>query len=884
MTLKKKLICSAIASNLMLLLIFLLVGFLSRDPSPVRTSIETVNPGPTITPELPPAPTKPAEAPKETPELPIRTVEVVLEQPFPSPEIVVEAVDPDGIPLEGVSVGWKWPFVSSTDTLVTDEQGRVRLRVSKSGYQRGGNRLFVNLQGRAPACVWVHPDEDFRRVVLEPGIDFSGRVVDQLGYPIANAPIRILHGEGIRHGKGLQERQQADSDGFFFFSGLSPDGFVINIDVPGFLQVEHEIFAEQTTSGMVEFGLVAEREISVVVLDREGLPINGAIVRVATWSSEGRHIEKLGFSRQDGRARIRGIPSDMHEVFLVVDANGYDDVHRRVLVQESQPVDLTVQFTESYDESKISPRFMCSFMGNNPFLTGQPTDLPNIYKGLPEEFDAQEEKRPVPDPPQYATVVGQLVDADGRPLEVSARGPGWYDRHADGYFEIRVRANEPTKIVAVWDWPPGHDGDQPVEPFELTSEPLVLAPGERRELVLRIPELVPVTVTVSDLHGEPVSAAFVTIVRDSHVVWSDVPTSGHGTVEALLPSGEYTFKASMIDRFEASGIKDNPEGLTVASHVAQVGSEARGVDLVVDRGGCIFGRLVDSSGQSVPERWISVRTPGTDTRKVRSDATGAFELDGLIRGSYTILVEGPRGLKDCLEVKGVRLDDSPLELVLPRSTLSVLVVDENTGESLSAKLRLSHDYGAGITAKTDARGRCIFRDISPGAWTLEVVLEDSLEYTFAVTVKGNSEIRLPVARGAFFRFESLPVELLSDKVLGLSFLEDYTFRKDHKSRREGALWKRTSPYLYFNWKAWESQSPVFGPFPVSETIVSVRVKPDHGHFRPDPDSQSYTDPVETSLSRKIKLRLDAGPVTTVDWNDSGWTQLWTEGTIFPLGR
>ena len=892
MTLKKKLILSSFASNLTLLVVFLLLNFLYPNPLPVKTSIDETNPTPTTTTALPSVPTTPTEAPEEAPKLPTRVLEVFLKQPFPSPQIVVEVIDPDGRPVEGARVGWTRRSFSHRDSAVTDEQGQARLPFSKFGYQRGANRLYVSCEAWAPAILWVSHDEDFRRVILEPGINFSGRVVDQFGNPVTNAAIQIMHGEEDVLGRAWRD-EQADSNGFFSFSALSQDGFGIIVDAPGFILVEREMVAEEASRGTVEFRLVPEREISVVVLDREGLPINGAWIKATAFSSEGRRTRESAFTRKEGRAIIRGVSLDISKIFLVVTAGGYDNLHRRVLVEGSESVDLTVQFTESYDDSKTSTFVGCGtglLYGIDPASvedlsngTWNPsTNLPNILEELTEKSHEESsepgEKSPTPrsaakpstpelrTPPEYATVVGHLVDANGRPLEVNARGPGWYVRHANGYFEIRARANEPTKIVAVWEWPRHVDRDQPVEPIELTSEPLLLAPDERRELVFRIPEIAPVTVNVSDLHGEPVAGAFVTIVHNSHSVWSEVPTSVHGAVVALLPSGEYTFKVSMCQKSAVGqpfpDIQENPKGLTVATHVVQSGSETQEVELVVDRGNGIFGRLVDSSGQPVPYRKISVK--GHDPFQASpltavSDSTGAFELDGLVKGPYRILVEGPRGRDDGLDVQGVRLDDSPLTLVVPRTTLSVLVVDEDTGEILSAALRLSLPSGPTITGRTDAQGRCVFHGIGPGNWELEVVLEDSLKYSFNIITEGNSEIRLPVARGAFVRFESLPVELLSDNVLSISVLED---------DRKGALWREHPSYRSFNSKAWESESPIFGPLPGGQTIVTVLVSPDHGFH----SVQSETESFEAISRRSIKLRLDPGQVTTVDWNDSRWME------------
>ncbi len=143
-----------------------------------------------------------------------REIRLVLE-PGSSTRLTVRVLNPDGTPMGGavVTIGVETarggsgyaPMAADADGLVTQDQlspgeCEVTVRVPK----RAPCTRTVDLKAGANGPV------DF---VMEPGAAVTGRVVDGTGAPVADALVRVVDGDRIRHDQERAERMGEDGHG-----------------------------------------------------------------------------------------------------------------------------------------------------------------------------------------------------------------------------------------------------------------------------------------------------------------------------------------------------------------------------------------------------------------------------------------------------------------------------------------------------------------------------------------------------------------------------------------------------------------------------------------------------------------------------------------------
>lgn len=200
----------------------------------------------------------------------------------------------DGSPVEGAEI-----FMKETGPALTDADGRYELHhhldgnhgiwINALGLAFERRRIDVSGKDRLDGVDWVLP----------PSFQMRGRVVDELGYPVANARISI---------PGWEECQTiADAAGNFFFDTLrttSPP--IINAESPDcdeFLQVENPT-AEAGTL------VLCRRRVALLagmVVDPDGYPAEGIRVHVCLGRSAAGDADDSGrefFTAVDGRFRL----------------------------------------------------------------------------------------------------------------------------------------------------------------------------------------------------------------------------------------------------------------------------------------------------------------------------------------------------------------------------------------------------------------------------------------------------------------------------------------------------------------------------------------------------------------------------------------------------
>jgi hypothetical protein len=132
---------------------------------------------------------------------------------------------------------------------------------------------------------------------------------------------------------------------------------------------------------------------------------------------------------------------------------------------------------------------------------------------------------------------------------------------------------------------------------------------------------------VHDANGAPVADAKVEAADNRRVV-ATTQTERDGTWRLdQLPEGTYTFEATAADR-----------GVGRSLPIALVTTEtATGIELVIEPGAEIVGRVVDRAGRTVRDATVEVRVAGEKSVTATTDRDGGFAVRGLAARSVDIV-------------------------------------------------------------------------------------------------------------------------------------------------------------------------------------------------------------------------------------------------------
>jgi len=202
--------------------------------------------------------------------------------------------------------------------------------------------------------------------------------------------------------------------------------------------------------------------------------------------------------------------------------------------------------------------------------------------------------------------------------------------------------------------------------------------------------------------------------------WASARTGPDGRFELSgAPAGTISLRAT-AGRYLSGSTRSALATVTLAD-----GQREAEADVVFEEGGILSGR-VRRGGQPVPEARVSAN----DMRRwlsasARTDESGAYRIEGLVAGSYTVVVRTSLDTDGRGVTREVRVDgEANLDVDLPTASLFGVVVDAATKRPLAdARVAASPDDPAtGRTgwATTDTSGRFLVEALGPGAHTLVV--------------------------------------------------------------------------------------------------------------------------------------------------------------------
>lgn len=633
-------------------------------------------------------------------------------------------------------------------------------------------------------------DGDLGSVVLEPGAEIAGRVVDADGRPLAGVEVRRfardpLIGRFAMGDGGEPSTVVTGEDGRFVLADLQAGAVVdLVLDAPGYTQ--------ETVAGVVApterpllVELLATATVSGRVVDGAGAGVAGATVQAmpdAAGSPGRRRFDgRVAVARTDDDGRFEIGEVAPGAVRLVATGNGYRsgeanglevspgerrdgiriEIERggslagRVLAPDGQPVPGAVVLVTA---NQLWGGFEARTDGDGRYrLVGLPEGVLQVIAEHPDHVGAVREITAGDGEIQLDLhlgaghpVSGRVIDEGGAPLpgaRVSLSGdwmrqpPRSATTRADGAFEIDGVAPGPWRISA-WKqgWvhaeePPRLDVDGPVAGLELRLTTGATVAGRVRGIGL-----------------EEIGRLRIAAGREDGVAAGSSPT---GSVDF---AGDYRVDGLTPGTWRVMAILGEGEGM--ASGVVELVPGQKEARLDLDfSGDVVLTGHVTLGGRPLAGSEVSlIGRDRVSFARGRTAGDGRFRIARLERGRYELVVsDDVEGVEERREIE---LDgDRELAIDLEVGEVAGRVIDADTGAPLAeveVRLRRVEDRFGGIAARTRSAspdGGFRLRGVAAGSYRLDAHRDGYGAAQVEVTVTPGGavegvEVALPPAAGA----------------------------------------------------------------------------------------------------------------------------------------
>ncbi|MEM1202334.1 MAG: carboxypeptidase regulatory-like domain-containing protein [Acidobacteriota bacterium] len=717
-------------------------------------------------------------------------------EPDPSPTLQLLALagvegrvlDLDGEGVAGAKVG-VWGADEAYDRsrdrpmgdVRTDSEGRFKFPSIPAGFPfflRCQHRGFVDVELQVPP---LEPKEVRRglEMLLEPGRDGVGRVVDEDDRPVVGAEVALtsatvqdavsqLWGQDTHRGRVAV----TDGEGRFVVPDLAVGDFDLRARARGFAPATVPGIEVRDEPGPADLGtlvLMPGAEIRGRVVDAADRPL--AEVRVdhqgldrGPWPIEGRRDDPPGaVSNREGRFTIPDLAPGQR-VMLQLEKEGYVTARLSAAPAAEEPQEVVVEAAVSLAGRAIDEAgeplqgvvVMASDArpGKNRMEYGF-SDAEGAFEIdtlAPGIYQVQADRRGYRNSTlsdvevtaegaflevtlrRGATLVGWTLDPSGAPLpdaRISVEAPAEQEQYggesdAEGRFTVR---GLPSGKLVVRGFHPR---------FVRASEELVLD-GDRGSVELRFEAGAEIRGRVVDESGRPVEGAR----------WSTLPTgiddsmSGYG-YGVTAADGMFVHGPAAVGGFT---LEVKHEGFAVHRTLYEADSVPAGdLEVVLRRGGVLRGRVLGLDLDALAELQIQASGPA-GVIQGRVDYDGGFEIANVSPGVWTVSAHRPRfGQHASAEVTVEEgADPAPVDLeFITGYRVSGIVRSLGAQESpWGTMAMLTHSVlGKSVSVAIDPSGRFRFEGVAGGTWELNVLEMGNPRHRRTLEVDGDLEIEI----------------------------------------------------------------------------------------------------------------------------------------------
>ena len=657
--------------------------------------------------------------------------------------------------------------------------------------------------GFAPAVANLEPIEarqtlDGLRLVLTRGTMLSGRVMGS-GEPLADAEITAVRQPETSSARVIfarertyrEETETSDGEGSFEYRNLVVGSYRLRISAPGYASLF--LPGVRVEAGGADLGALELEpgvEITGVVVDGDDRPVEGAEVYVS--SEESRALSMLGLTGE--RAPLA--TSDAGGAFVVPDRRRGERVELQVSHGDHQPTRVTGVVAPTEEPVRVVLRQAGTLAGGVFDATGGPVANATVMAVVEEADD----DRPAMGVRGFRFPARDRTDDTGHfrleqvatgTVRVTASAEGWLTGELSGLevaegdeidglrlvlergatvtgqvldgegrpavgASVRVERQTPAMRFM----PPARtttngDGRYVLEGVEPGLRMITARDRERNaaareievtaginRLDLRFPGGVEVSGRVVDSAGSPLAGAGVMLLAEARS-WS-------GDEARSRRDGSFTIDGVRDGQYQLRVTRDGHATRLLEEPLQVAGSPISGLEVVLETGGEIRGRLFGLEESQFPLVTVTARADGSRFSIGQVSHDGSYRIPNLGDGDWSVRALIPQGPQ---ARDRVTLDPGVSEVTLDLDFASGLVLTGQvlrSGRPLSGTTVLlqSNEVAGWFGSETDHEGRFRIEGPQPGTYSLEVNdFATGMRHREEIEIDGDRDIVVQISTG-----------------------------------------------------------------------------------------------------------------------------------------
>jgi large repetitive protein len=615
----------------------------------------------------------------------------------------------------------------------------------------------------------------------------AGRVVDARGGPVVGATVTLGVGTGGGFGPAgdpsVRVTTTTGADGSFRFAAATERGNRLLVEAPGFAMVE---LSGVRSGALRPLALALGRVVTgTVLLADKRTPVPGALVRF-----EGTVSGRWAEGRADGTFVLEGLPREGGRIVADAGERGRGSLsapsgESRSVVVLAPTATLRGRVVDADTGAAIAGIRVTARAGGALFWDRSGKDGRYEIRGLaPGAFRVSaDDPRYVPwsreavavaagqpvaqDVPlvRGATLLGRVVDEEGRPIEGATGRVAWSGEHPVRFFmrtmegasTFRTAKDGTFKAQRLM---PGGNQRLTVDHDDYEARTIggivLSAGGTKAGITVVLPKGLGVRGVVKDENGQPLPGAEVEMFRGftfqsgrGASSFSFVGAPGRQPKKQTGPDGRFEFRGLASGDYSLVATKRGYARERIDPVKVAEGRASEPIEMLLKPGAAISGLVKDRAGNGMPGYRLAARASsggpgpmgplgGTMTEEP-TGPDGSFVIEGLKAGeTYELQLLGETGLGP--RKSGVTAPAEGVEITVSGKGRIQGVVTDGEGHAVSdfevaytpssrgggGGMRFSFRIGPGARAPGQMvavhadDGAFVIEDVPAGTWDVEV--------------------------------------------------------------------------------------------------------------------------------------------------------------------